>query len=198
MSRAARTEVPDSARGIAASPLVIHGCFTLAAGNRDLLFTPWQAPAAAGKVSGAGLDRSVTHAASQIPWTTYYSCFFVFGSLVAAHLRETRSFLACLGSWLGFLLLVSGLLVFQAHWSQWHAREWMVAGGSMPIMAALFSRGSFENALPPFSPRYLGKILAMLFERVVTLASVVPEYVVTQAGCNTRLAPRLVLQGELL
>jgi hypothetical protein len=197
MSRTARTEVPDSVRRIASILVGIQRCFTPLAVDRYCLFTPWQPPAA-GTVSRVSLDRQATHAAAEMQRTTYYSCFFVFGSLVAAHLREIRSFLACLGSWLGFVFLVFGLLVFQAHWSQWYAQEWMVAGGSMPIMAALFSRGSIENASLHFFPRYPGKILAMLFDRIVTVSSVVLGYLMAQTSRNTRLAPRLVLRGELI
>jgi peptidoglycan/LPS O-acetylase OafA/YrhL len=106
----------------------------------------------------------MTRAAFELQWTAYYSCFFVFGSLMAAHLEEIRGFFARFGGWLGFVFLVSGLLIFQGHWSQWHAvQELMVAVGSILIMAASLSRGAIENALLHRFPRYLGKISFSLY-----------------------------------
>jgi peptidoglycan/LPS O-acetylase OafA/YrhL len=102
--------------------------------------------------------------AFELQWTAYYACFFVFGSLLAARLREIRLFFSRAGSWLGFVLLGSGLLVFQGHWSQWHAvQEFMVAVGSVLILCAALAPGGVEKMLLKRFPRYLGKLSFSLY-----------------------------------
>jgi peptidoglycan/LPS O-acetylase OafA/YrhL len=176
-----------------------------------------------------------TRAAFELQWTAYYSCFFVFGSLMAVHLEEIRQFFARFGGWLGFVFLISGLLIFQGHWSQWHAvQELMVAVGSILIMASALSPGAIENALLRRFPRYLGKIsfslylvhvplvlaltilthnalplpvliaivvpvsilLAMVFDRLVTVPSAALGYRMAQAVRSPVAVPQPVLQGE--
>jgi peptidoglycan/LPS O-acetylase OafA/YrhL len=100
----------------------------------------------------------------ELQWTAYYACFFVFGSVVAARLREIRQFFSRAGSWLGFVLLGAGLLVFQGHWSQWHAvQELMVAVGSVLILGAALAPGSVEKLLLMRFPRYLGRLSFSLY-----------------------------------
>jgi len=179
----------------------------------------------------------MTRAAFEVQWTAYYSCFFVFGSLMAVHLEQIREFFSRFGGWLGFVFLISGLLIFQGHWSQWHAvQELMVAVGSILIMASALSPGAIENALLHRFPRFLGKIsfslylvhvpfvlaltilthnalplpvliaivapvsilLAMVFDRFVTVPSAALGYRMAQAIRNPALTPRPVLQGERL
>jgi peptidoglycan/LPS O-acetylase OafA/YrhL len=102
--------------------------------------------------------------AVELQWTAYYACFFVFGSLLAARIREIRLLFSRAGSWLGFVLLGSGLLVFQGHWSQWHAaQEFMVAVGSVLILGAALAPGSVEKMLLKRFPRYLGKLSFSLY-----------------------------------
>jgi peptidoglycan/LPS O-acetylase OafA/YrhL len=102
--------------------------------------------------------------AFELQWTAYYACFFVFGSLLAARLREIRLLFSRAGSWLGFVLLGSGLLVFQGHWSQWHAvQEFMVAVGSVLILCAALAPGGVEKMLLKRFPRYLGKLSFSLY-----------------------------------
>jgi peptidoglycan/LPS O-acetylase OafA/YrhL len=176
-----------------------------------------------------------TRAAFELQWTAYYSCFFVFGSLMAVHLEEIRQFFTRFGGWLGFVFLISGLLIFQGHWSQWHAvQELMVAVGSILIMASALSPGAIENALLRRFPRYLGKIsfslylvhvplvlaltilthnalplpvliaivvpvsilLAMVFDRLVTVPSAALGYRMAQAVRSPVAVPQPVLQGE--
>ncbi len=106
----------------------------------------------------------LNRAAFEVQWTAYYSCFFVFGSLIAARLGEIRLFFARFGSWLSFVLLISGLLIFQGHWSRWHAvQELMVAVGSILILAASLSPGAIETMLLKRAPRYLGRISFSLY-----------------------------------
>jgi peptidoglycan/LPS O-acetylase OafA/YrhL len=94
----------------------------------------------------------------------YYACLFVFGAILASHLREIRAFFARAGSWLGFVLLGSGLLVFQGHWSHWHAvQEFMVAVGSILILCAALAPGGVETLLMKRFPRYLGRISFSLY-----------------------------------
>ncbi len=113
----------------------------------------------------AAKNQSIfNRAAFEVQWTAYYSCFFVFGSLIAARLSEIRLFLARFGGWLSFALLFSGLLIFQGHWSRWHAlQELMVAVGSILILMAAFSPGAIETGLRKKLPRYLGRISFSLY-----------------------------------
>jgi peptidoglycan/LPS O-acetylase OafA/YrhL len=100
----------------------------------------------------------------ELQWTAYYACFFVFGSVLAARLREIRQFFSRAGSWLGFVLLGAGLLVFQGHWSQWHAvQELMVAVGSVLILGAALAPGTVEKLLLMRFPRYLGRLSFSLY-----------------------------------
>jgi peptidoglycan/LPS O-acetylase OafA/YrhL len=100
----------------------------------------------------------------ELQWTAYYACFFVFGSVLAARLREIRQFFSRAGSWLGFVLLGAGLLVFQGHWSQLHAvQEFMVAVGSVLILGAALAPGSVERLLLMRFPRYLGRLSFSLY-----------------------------------
>jgi peptidoglycan/LPS O-acetylase OafA/YrhL len=103
-------------------------------------------------------------AAIELQLLAYYSCLFVFGALLAAYLREIRLFFARAGSWLGFTLMGSGLLVFQGHWSQWHAvQEFMVAVGSILILCAALAPGRVESLLLKRFPRYLGRLSFSLY-----------------------------------
>jgi peptidoglycan/LPS O-acetylase OafA/YrhL len=102
--------------------------------------------------------------AIELQWNAYYACFFVFGSILAARLREIRQFLSRSGSWLGFVLLGCGLLVFQGHWSQWRVvQEFMVAVGSVLILCAALAPGGVEKMLLARFPRYLGKLSFSLY-----------------------------------
>lgn len=102
--------------------------------------------------------------AFELQWTAYYSCFFVFGSLLATRLREVRLLFSGARSWLGFVLLSSGLLVFQGHWSQWHAvQELMVAVGSVLVLCAALAPGDVETMLLKRFPRYLGRLSFSLY-----------------------------------
>ena len=113
---------------------------------------------------GAKHQSLMTKAAFEVQWTAYYSCFFVFGSLIAARLSQIRLFFTRFGGWLSFLLLFSGLMIFQGHWSQWHVvQEFMVAMGSILILAAALSPGAIETGLLKRFPRYLGKISFSLY-----------------------------------
>ena len=106
----------------------------------------------------------LNRAAFEVQWTAYYSCFFVFGTLIAARLREIRLFFTRFGGWFSFVLLISGLLIFQGHWSRWHAvQELMVAVGSILILAAALSPGAIETGLLKRFPRYLGRISFSLY-----------------------------------
>ncbi len=94
----------------------------------------------------------------------YYACLFVFGAILASYLREIRAFFARAGSWLGFVLLGSGLMVFQGHWSHWHAvQEFMVAVGSILILCAALAPGGVQKLLMKRFPRYLGRISFSLY-----------------------------------
>jgi peptidoglycan/LPS O-acetylase OafA/YrhL len=105
-----------------------------------------------------------TRAAFELQWNAYYACFFVFGSIIAARIREIRLLLSRAGSWLGFVLLGAGLLVFQGHWSQWHAvQEFMVAVGSVLILGAALAPGGVEKMLLRKFPRYLGRLSFSLY-----------------------------------
>jgi peptidoglycan/LPS O-acetylase OafA/YrhL len=102
--------------------------------------------------------------AIELQWTAYYACFFVFGSLLAARLRQIQLFFSRAGSWLGFVLLGAGLLVFQGHWSHWHAvQEFMVAVGSVLILGAAIAPGGVEKMLLNRFPRYLGRLSFSLY-----------------------------------
>jgi peptidoglycan/LPS O-acetylase OafA/YrhL len=102
--------------------------------------------------------------ATELQWSAYYACFFVFGSVLAARLREIRLFFSRAGSWLGFVLLGAGLLVFQGHWSQWHGvQEFMVAVGSVLILGAALAPGGVEKMLLMRFPRYLGRLSFSLY-----------------------------------
>ncbi len=124
-----------------------------------------------GDISTLGnLLASVPHqpiahkAAIELQWTAYYACFFVFGSVLAARIREVRLLFSRAGSWLGFVLLGAGLLVFQGHWSQWHAvQEFMVAVGSVLILGAALAPGGVEKMLLKRFPRYLGRLSFSLY-----------------------------------
>jgi peptidoglycan/LPS O-acetylase OafA/YrhL len=103
-------------------------------------------------------------AAVELQWTAYYACFFVFGSVLAARIREIRLLFSGVGSWLGIVLLGAGLLVFQGHWSQWHAvQEFMVAVGSVLILGAALAPGGVEKILLKRFPRYLGRLSFSLY-----------------------------------
>jgi peptidoglycan/LPS O-acetylase OafA/YrhL len=102
--------------------------------------------------------------AFELQWTAYYACFFVVGSLLAARLSEIRVFFERHGSWLSFAVLGAGLLVFQGHWSHWHAvQELMIAVGSVLILCAALAPGAVETMLLKRIPRYLGKISFSLY-----------------------------------
>jgi peptidoglycan/LPS O-acetylase OafA/YrhL len=102
--------------------------------------------------------------AVELQWTAYYACFFVVGSFLAARIREIRLLFSRAGSWLGFVLLGLGLLVFQGHWSKWHAaQEFMVAVGSVLILLAALAPGSVEKMLLKRFPRYLGRLSFSLY-----------------------------------
>ena len=102
--------------------------------------------------------------AIELQRTCYYACFFVFGSVLAARLREIRLLFARAGSWLGFVLLGCGLMVFQGHWSHWHAiQEFMVAVGSVLILCAALAPGGVEKMLLKRFPRYLGRLSFSLY-----------------------------------
>jgi peptidoglycan/LPS O-acetylase OafA/YrhL len=103
-------------------------------------------------------------AAIELQLFAYYACLFVFGAFLACHLRDIRVFFARAGSWLGLVLLGSGLLVMQGHWSHWHAvQEFMVAVGSILILCAALAPGSVETLLTKRFPRYLGRISFSLY-----------------------------------
>jgi peptidoglycan/LPS O-acetylase OafA/YrhL len=103
-------------------------------------------------------------AAIELQLCAYYACLFVFGAILASRLREIRLFFARAGSWLGFVLLGSGLLVFQGHWSHWHAvQEFMVAVGSILILCAALAPGGVQTLLMKRFPRYLGRISFSLY-----------------------------------
>jgi peptidoglycan/LPS O-acetylase OafA/YrhL len=109
-------------------------------------------------------QSAATRLAFELQWTAYYACFFVVGSILAARLREIRLFFSRAGSWLGFVLLGAGLLVFQGHWSQWHAvQEFMVAIGSVLILLAALAPGGVEKMLLKRFPRYLGRLSFSLY-----------------------------------
>lgn len=102
--------------------------------------------------------------AFEVQWTAYYACFFVAGCVLASRLNQIRSFFGRAGSWLSFAFLILGLLVFQGHWSHWHAlQELMVAVGSVLILAASLAEGGIETVLLKSAPRYLGKISFSLY-----------------------------------
>jgi peptidoglycan/LPS O-acetylase OafA/YrhL len=102
--------------------------------------------------------------AFELQWTAYYACFFVIGSFLATRLNEIRLFFAGAGSWLSFALLIVGLVIFQGHWSHWHAvQEFMVAVGSVLILGAALAPGTIETMLLKRVPRYLGKISFSLY-----------------------------------
>ncbi len=102
--------------------------------------------------------------AFELQWTTYYSCFFVVGSMLAFRLSQIRFFFARAGAWLSFAALGAGLLIFQGHWSQWHAvQECMVAAGSILILGAALAPGRIETVLLTRMPRYLGRISFSLY-----------------------------------
>jgi peptidoglycan/LPS O-acetylase OafA/YrhL len=102
--------------------------------------------------------------AFELQWTAYYSYFFVLGSLLATRLSQIRLFLARAGSWWSLALLGCGLLVFQGHWSHWHAaQEFMVAVGSVLILSAALAPGIIERVLMKAVPRYLGRISFSLY-----------------------------------
>ena len=108
-----------------------------------------------------GLLRAL---AIELQWTAYYACYFVFGSLLAARLKEIRFLFARVGDWLSFVLLILGLLIFQGHWSRWHAvQEFMVAVGSVLILGAALAPGRIETMLLKRIPRYLGRISFSLY-----------------------------------
>ncbi len=102
--------------------------------------------------------------AIELQWTAYYACLFVFGSLLATRLQEIRILFARAGSWWVFVLLGCGLLVFQGHWSHWHAvQEFMVAVGSVLILCAAIAPGGVEKMLLKRLPRYLGRLSFSLY-----------------------------------
>jgi peptidoglycan/LPS O-acetylase OafA/YrhL len=106
----------------------------------------------------------ITRLAFELQWTAYYACFFVVGGLLATRITRIRRFFGSVGSWLSFVLLLSGLLIFQGHWSQWPVvQESMVAFGSVLILAAALAPGSIETMLLKKFPRYLGKISFSLY-----------------------------------
>ena len=103
-------------------------------------------------------------AAIELQLFAYYACLFAFGAFLATRIREIRLFLGRAGSWLGFVLLGAGLLVFQGHWSHWHAvQEFMVAVGSILILCAALAPGGVETLLLKRFPRYLGRISFSLY-----------------------------------
>ena len=101
----------------------------------------------------------------ELQWTAYYACFFVFGSVLAARLREIRQFFSRAGSWLGFVLLGAGLLVFQGHWSAVACGAGVhgVAVGSVLILGAALAPGGVEKMLLMRFPRYLGRLSFSLY-----------------------------------
>lgn len=139
-----------------------------------------------GKINAVGdllissQHQSLIHRlAFELQWTAYYACLFILGSLLAMRLGEIRRLLAGAGSWWSFALLVCGLLVFQGHWSHWHAvQEFMVAVGSVVMLTAALSPGGMESALLKRAPRYLGKISFSLY--LVHLPVILALTIVTQ------------------
>ncbi len=102
--------------------------------------------------------------AYEVQWTAYYACFFVAGSLVALYLQPIRRWLASIPAWARLTLLVSGLLVFQEHWSRIHAlQETMVAVGSVIVIVAALSAGSIERVLLCRPFQFLGRISYSLY-----------------------------------
>jgi peptidoglycan/LPS O-acetylase OafA/YrhL len=102
--------------------------------------------------------------AFEVQWTAYYSCFFVIGSVLAFRVSQIRLFFTRAGAWLGFAALGVGLLIFQGHWSQWHAfQECMVAVGAVLILGAALAPGKIEAVLLKSFPRYLGRISFSLY-----------------------------------
>ena len=102
--------------------------------------------------------------AIELQWTAYYACLFVFGSLLATRLQEIRILFARARSWVGFVVLGCGLLVFQGHWSHWHAvQEFMVAVGSVLILCAAIAPGGVEKMLLKRLPRHLGRLSFSLY-----------------------------------
>jgi peptidoglycan/LPS O-acetylase OafA/YrhL len=106
----------------------------------------------------------ITRVAFELQWTAYYAGFFVIGGLIAARIPRIRQFFSGAGAWLSFLLLLSGLLIFQGHWSHWPiAQEYMVAFGSVLILCAALAPGRIETMLLKRFPRYLGRISFSLY-----------------------------------
>ena len=130
--------------------------------------------------------------AFELQWTAYYACFFVVGSLLAARLNEIRLFFARSGSWLSFAILGSGLLVFQGHWSHWHAvQELMVAVGSVLILCAALAPGAVETMLLKRMPRYLGKISFSLY--LVHLPVILALTIITHGALSLPLLILIVV-----
>ena len=106
----------------------------------------------------------ITRLAFELQWTAYYGCFFVIGGILATRITWIRRLFGRVGSWLSFVLLLSGLLIFQGHWSQWPVvQEPMVAVGAVLILAAALAPGSIETMLLKEFPCYLGKISFSLY-----------------------------------
>ncbi len=96
-------------------------------------------------------------------WTAYHGCFFVIGGISPPDDLDSSTF-GRVGLWLSFVLLLSGLLIFQGHWLQWPVvQEPMVAVGAVLILAAALAPGSIETMLLKEFPCYLGKISFSLY-----------------------------------
>ena len=99
--------------------------------------------------------------AFEVQWTAYYALLFVLGSLVALNLRSLQATISARWS---VVLLVGGLLMIQAHWSQMQVPQDMLVGlGAALVICSTLPNGPIHSVLSHRWPRWLGRISYSLY-----------------------------------
>ena len=99
--------------------------------------------------------------AFEAQWTAYYALLFVIGSLLALNLRTLQT---AISSRLSIVLLVVGLLMVQAHWSQLQVPQDLLVGfGAAIVICSTLPNGPIHSALSHRWLRWLGRISYSLY-----------------------------------
>ena len=99
--------------------------------------------------------------ALELQWTAYYALFFVIGSLVALNLR---TFQAAISARMSVVMLILGLLMVQAHWSQLQVPQDLLVGiGAAIVICSTLPTGPIHAVLSHRWTSWLGRISYSLY-----------------------------------
>ncbi len=92
--------------------------------------------------------------------TAYFAVFFVLGATITLYLAQIRHVMTRAAPYYGGVIcLLSGLLIVQAHWTQFRpAQQIMVGVGSALIIVAALAPGGIERVLSHRWLQFLGRI----------------------------------------